>query len=1190
MRRRLLVLLILAVAAIGLLPLLIAKTPLRNSILSAAIPGDDLIVIVDEASLNWFSAPSLSRLEVKDSAGNLLLTAERIGIDRAPWKLIADRRNLGLIEVVRPTIHLSLRPDGSNIEDAAHSLLAGFTTDGSKETESSGASQPAAIAVSVVEGTVLADELATSRKWRIDRINLQYDSRGTATGAARGSLSAEIFQLGNGGTATPAGRIAASLETGDGSRQKLSWQTDGVSLAIAEPWMRRMIVAAELSGTLSGQGAATWTISESTSPIDLSTNGLFAIDALDVNAAVLNGDRLRLQRVELPWQIVSGATGMAVEDLRLRSDIGQLAVRGTLDSAAFSRAPSLRDALLDAAARHDAEIRGSIDLARLAAMMPHALKIRRDTTITTGLVKFAAACKPAGSGQAIAASISTNQLAATSAGRQLRWDQPVNAHLAMSRQNGAVRLDSLQCDSEFLQASATGTPQDFSATAQFDLNRLAQQLGQFVDLTNKQLAGTGSASITWKQNGADAFSAQAVGSLSQLRVALGDGGIWAEPQLDLDATATGTLAQGQRRPNRIGAARLRLVAQGDELNAQLTSPVDLMSQTPTWPMSLRATGRIARWLTRARPWYSAEPWQIDGEMDLTSSARLANNSFDFSDTRLVATGFQAAQLNWNVIEPRVELAGDARWNGATGEISANSAQFVTSTISLAIKNLQYRGRQTGNPGDVGQLSGAAAFRADMARLAAWRASNDQKPEYRPQGALTGNIRFAQQQGRVTGELTATGQNLALLQKSVANLRNQSVPASDYQTIWQEPQVSLRGLATYDSAIDQLDVNSLQIQSNTLRAAANAKVERVSTAADANVSGTIDYDLAQITPLLRPYLGDGIQLAGREQARFALAGQFVDASSIGAQPVGFSAQSAIRNPQSAIPWSRRVRAQLEMPWAGANLYGLPVGAGKLSAVLGDGAVRIEPLSLAIGEGRLTASPQLRLDPEPSELMLPAGPLITNVRISPEVGEAMLKYVAPVLAGATQSDGLFSLELEGARVPLGELRRADSAGKLTVHSVRVVPGPMVRQWIDLGRQIETIARRRDLTAQSTNSQVTLLAVRDQQVNFRVLDGRVHHQNMEFQVGDVTMRSQGSVGFDETISLTLQVPIQDAWIGDQPLLAGLKGQMLQIPITGTLTRPQMDQRAIAGLSQQLLQGAAQQAIGGELNKALDKLFKSR
>jgi hypothetical protein len=117
-----------------------------------------------------------------------------------------------------------------------------------------------------------------------------------------------------------------------------------------------------------------------------------------------------------------------------------------------------------------------------------------------------------------------------------------------------------------------------------------------------------------------------------------------------------------------------------------------------------------------------------------------------------------------------------------------------------------------------------------------------------------------------------------------------------------------------------------------------------------------------------------------------------------------------------------------------------------------------------------------------------------------------------------------------------------------------------------------------------------VKDQQVNFRVVDGRVHHQNMEFQVGDVTLRSQGSVGLDETVSLTLIVPIQDAWVAKEPLLASLKGQSLQIPIFGTLSRPQMDQRAISSLTQQLLQGAAQQAVGGELNKALDKLFKPR
>jgi len=122
------------------------------------------------------------------------------------------------------------------------------------------------------------------------------------------------------------------------------------------------------------------------------------------------------------------------------------------------------------------------------------------------------------------------------------------------------------------------------------------------------------------------------------------------------------------------------------------------------------------------------------------------------------------------------------------------------------------------------------------------------------------------------------------------------------------------------------------------------------------------------------------------------------------------------------------------------------------------------------------------------------------------------------------------------------------------------------------------------------VTLLSVQDQQVNFRVVDGRVYHQGMQFQVGDVVMRTEGSVGLDETVAIVVHVPIQDKWIEGKAFLVGLRGQSLSIPISGTLRNPKMDQSAVAGLSQQLLQGAAQQAIGGELNKALDKFLKPR
>jgi hypothetical protein len=834
-------------------------------------------------------------------------------------------------------------------------------------------------------------------------------------------------------------------------------------------------------------------------------------------------------------------------------------------------------------------------------MLPRVLRIRERTTITSGTIQVAGRYQPNDGAELITASIHTEQLAGTHSGKDLRWDDPITANLTLRGGSNALQLDTLHCDSKFLKVDAAGTMQQFAATATFDLDSLAEQLGQFIDLSGGQLAGTGNAKIEWQQTGVNQFTATATGDLAQLAVSLGNGEVWSEPQLAIRAEAAGLLDTATNRPTRVDTAKLQINGQGDALDAHLTGAVSMTDAAPAWPLAVHASGRIARWLQRARPLFSPGDWQIDGDSELTANVRVAGKAFEASKTKLVVTNLRAIGAGWNIHEPRVVFDGDARWDGTRNEVVANSAQLVTSTISLAAKDVRYCGGEQA----INQLTGVAAFRTDLGRLASWRQPANTPAPYRAQGQITGNVRFAQQADQITGELSATGQNLALasMRKSVAATASASRGAqpAGYETIWQEPTLTLRGNTSYQPSTDRLAFDELQIQSNTLQAAAGGAIDKLSTAADVNISGTLNYDLAQVTPLLRPYLGDGIQLTGREQSRFVMAGKLSDgvpqthvAATTPNDPYRL-ATATIGTPTTH--WSRRVRAQLELPWGGANVYGLPIGPGRLAAALGDGALRIEPLSLAVGEGQLTASPQVRLDPQPSELTLPPGPLITNVRISPEVSEAMLKYVAPVLAGATQSEGHFSLQLDGTRVPMSDTKRTDAAGRLSVHSVRIVPGAMARELIGVAQQIEALARRRDpaallggINGSGSRPDVTLLNIKDQQVNFRVIDGRVHHQNMEFQVGDITMRSQGSVGFDQTVQLTLQVPVQDSWIGKEPLLAGLKGQSLQVPVTGTLTRPQLDKNAIASLSQQLLQGAAKDAIGGEFNKALDKLFKSR
>ena len=90
---------------VALLPTIVAKTPLRNVVLSASLPTNELRVSVGKASLSWYQPPSIEQVQVWDAAGEPLLTADAIRIDRAPGNLLLDSRNSGL-DRDRPPIDL----------------------------------------------------------------------------------------------------------------------------------------------------------------------------------------------------------------------------------------------------------------------------------------------------------------------------------------------------------------------------------------------------------------------------------------------------------------------------------------------------------------------------------------------------------------------------------------------------------------------------------------------------------------------------------------------------------------------------------------------------------------------------------------------------------------------------------------------------------------------------------------------------------------------------------------------------------------------------------------------------------------------------------------------------------------------------------------------------------------------------
>ena len=88
----------------------------------------------------------------------------------------------------------------------------------------------------------------------------------------------------------------------------------------------------------------------------------------------------------------------------------------------------------------------------------------------------------------------------------------------------------------------------------------------------------------------------------------------------------------------------------------------------------------------------------------------------------------------------------------------------------------------------------------------------------------------------------------------------------------------------------------------------------------------------------------------------------------------------------------------------------------------------------------------------------------------------------------------------------------------------------------------------------------------------------------IDGVPLETTGSVGIeDQSLEILAQVPVQDDWIASTPQLAGLRGQILSVPVRGTTSNPQLDQSALSQMTMQLARQGVTGYLQGELNEKL-------
>lgn len=1108
-------------------PQIISRTPLLAQLVRWGTGDLHGTANIGAASLSWFAAPQVTDVELLDEQGRPVLKAASVRCDRTLWQLATAPQQLGKFQLDRPEIDLVVDEKGAtNLEQ----VLAKYLAPAAGQTSSATGVD---IAVEITDGIVRIHDRRTQCVYTIDRL--------TASIAVPAAADAPLTGDVQGSIVTPDGprRFALQTSVRNGSPTGAGYLPQGdaaanveaLPLELIELALRRAAPGLKLSGLAQGDVRGRFDLAAARPAGDLS--GRLTVANLVVGGTALGGDEIRQSRVDGTLRAVVDGERLQLDELTAACELAKVEARGSLDRFARLLTVHGTQPLLDLLWESSLQAGATLDLARAAQLLPQLLRIRDDVQITGGGVTLSmdyAATKIAIRRQL---EIRTAGITAVRAGTPLSWPEPLAATVVFSDAQGGPAIESAECRSDFLTIQGARSTDGFEVRGQYDLARLGERLSQFIDLGGVQLAGRGTAQGTWLKETGNRFHANAQADVNEFALTVPGYPAWNEQRLVVGLDALGR-ADGIAIALEQASAGVQ--SGGDELTLRLIEPVTIVDAvTAALPIEITGRGDLGTWLNRIRPFAGLPPTlTAAGATALNATARWRiPDDFEIVQSKLTAAPLRFAGYGVTLEEPQAELQLTGRYRAT--ETTVANAMFTTPQLQLQLQQGLWRVGADGRS----ELGGNASFRADVPKLLALVGkTNAGGAQW--SGMLEGGARLQLDDRRTTAVVDATVKNFSVAQPGG--------PA------WQEPAVRIMGTGVYDPSADALNFDRLELTADALRVLLAGKIAQLTSNCFVDCRGEVNYDLARLTPLAQTMLGSGVQLTGREAQPFELAGPLLDPTRAG-----------------VVAWEK-LNGAARVGWQAANLYGVQLGQAALDAKLNQGLLRVNPVEVALGTGgKVRLAPSLRLGPGPMELQHDAGTLVDHVSITPEMANERLKYVMPIVAGIASASGQFSVALDELRFPLDNPNAATAGGRVTVHTVDIGPGILTQQIATLLQQPLTISLKRESV-----------------VDFKLIQGRVYHQNLEFAFPGATIRTHGSVGLDQTISLVAEMPLPTAGLANRPILGqALSAQSIRVPISGTLQRPQLDSSAFAQAAGQAIQQGAQGAIEAGLNRGLQQLF---
>lgn len=1083
------------------LPVIIAKTPLFNWLVQRAVGPLNGKLVIGRASLGWLSPVRIEAVQLQDANGVIILEVGQVETSRRLWDFLWNRQDLGTIHIKHARGTIAVDAGSTNLEKTLAPLIARV-----QEAPASAGSTRLQIEVSDLSLTLSAGtDSATVGPLDVTlslnaKPDIPLELTATLAASADGRLSVHLVQ-----DISSAPVWTAKVET------------TSFNLAPLNPILARLGQPIRGGGVLSGSASCQVSASPS---LSAQIDSTVKLEKAWLEAPGLK-DRLALNLLDLTCRAQQRASRLTVQAARLSCDVGTAEGQGAFD---------LQGALTDLL-RRDLDLNLDIDLAKLAQRLPKTLSLHEDLELTSGRCQVTLKSTTERAETRWSGSLSTRDLEGRRGGRAVALAEPIRADLQLRvGKDGVPLLDRLQCASEFLSLSGTGSGKQLRLTGDADLGRLSTLLAQFVDLGGARFQGQAKFTAEGRALVNDHYQALLDAQINGWHIEW-SGAPWKEDAAALKLD--GLLKNGKDHWSLIGG-KVTWESGADHAHALLLAPINdpAFRNLGKWDVVL--SGDLARWQRRLElatgPWIG---WRLSGGGELKALLspekdllKIDNIFLTTKDLRLLGPGL------W-LQEPSLTLEGHGRLTASR----------------LLCKQLRLRcGSVNADAADVSidwashlEVAGGFSLAADIARLRRWTLDPSGPAPDPVAGTATGQLSLRWQARR-----TAFDANLTL---------NNFIWGPPKSPAFQDPRIRLQAKGAWETEQDLCRLDLLHLESQFLTGAAKGKLTNLNRAATIELTGDLSYDLQKLTPLLKPYLGAGAVAEGKGTRPFALTGPLAESAALGAKK------------EKAIAL---LKGEAGLHWDKVEAYRCQIGAADIKATLDKGQLRLTPIHTTLNEGKLHLDAGLRLLPGPAEVFAPRGLVIERARITPAMCNDALGYALPALAGVSEVEGLMSFELDHAHMPLEDPSRADVKGTLTLHDVRVGPTPLLRE-ISLLFKGPAPARIK----------------KEARIPIYLASGKVHHQNLELIFSDFAIATSGWVGLDGTLGLLVDLPVQSSWVGGDRIGKALEGRVIRVPLTGTLSSPKLDQRAFQNTLAQLVRDVTGSVIRNELEERLKKLL---